>query len=52
MHFVNALDISWKTSIKKESTNLIMLSICDHHLIKKARSVLLIQWTVNISCKS
>ena len=52
MHFVNALDISWKMSIKKESTNLIMLNICDHCLTKKVKSVPLIKQTVNSLYKS
>ena len=33
MQLINALDTSWKMSIKEEKSNLIIVSIYDHHQI-------------------
>ena len=35
MHLVDALETTWKQSIKKQNTNLNSLSLYDHHLIEK-----------------
>ena len=39
MHLVDALETTWKQSIKKQNTNLNSLSLYDHHLIEKKTSL-------------
>ena len=35
MQLVDALETSWKQSIREQNTNLNSLSVCDYHLTKK-----------------